>query len=56
MTKDEDWLLAPVLAGMIRYDSLLDGSVDLFDIARMNEALAVQSENRWRAGEAARKK
>ncbi|MFG0231746.1 DUF6889 family protein [Achromobacter sp. 413638] len=41
----EDWLLAPVLRGHIHYDRLLDGSVDLADIALMNDAAAVQADN-----------
>ncbi len=51
----ESWLLAPVIAGMCRYESLLDGSVGLFDIARMNDALAARAENEWRMREAARR-
>ena len=55
MAGGEDWLMRPVLAGMCRYESLRDrsGLVRLFDIARMNEALDVQSENEYRAREAA---
>jgi hypothetical protein len=41
----EDWMLAPVMAGMCRYESLLDGTLDLADIALMNDALAVRSDN-----------
>lgn len=40
-----DWLLQPVMRGMCRYESLKDGSVDLCDIAIMNEAIAVHEEN-----------
>lgn len=50
----EDWLLAPVVAGMVKYESLLDGTVGLIDIARCNDALAARSENEARAIEAAR--
>lgn len=44
-----DWLLAPVLAGMCKYESLKDGALNLHDIARMNDALAVRAENERRA-------
>jgi len=50
-----DWLMRPVLHGMIRYTDLLDGSLNLVDIARMNDAIDIQAENRRRAEEAARK-
>lgn len=46
------WLMRPVLAGAIRYESLKDCSVDLEDISRLNEALDVQAENERRAYEA----
>lgn len=38
-------VLRPVLAGMCKYESLLDGTLDLADIALMNDALAVRAEN-----------
>lgn len=41
----EDWLMAPVVAGLCRFESLKDGSLDLADIAFMNDALAVRSDN-----------
>jgi hypothetical protein len=47
----EDWLLAPVIAGMCRYESLKDGTLDLSDIALMNDALAVRADNEDRARE-----
>ncbi len=40
--------MRPVLRGLCRYESLLDGNLDLYDIARMNEALDVQDENERR--------
>jgi hypothetical protein len=49
MSDNEDWLLAPVIEGMCKYESLLDGTIDLFDIARMNDALTVRAENNSRA-------
>ena len=46
LPQGEDWLLAPVLAGMCRYESLSDGTLSLADIALMNDALAVRHDNR----------
>lgn len=48
MMGEEDWLLRPVLAGMCRFESLIDGTLTLEDISLMNEALDVQQENEWR--------
>jgi hypothetical protein len=42
----EDWLLRPVVRQMCRYESLKDGTLDLCDIALMNEALDVIEDNR----------
>lgn len=52
MGSGEDWLLRPVLDGMCRYESLKDGSLDLEDVARMNDALDVRCENERRLHEA----
>jgi hypothetical protein len=41
----EDWLLRPVLAGVIRYESLLATELTLLDVAIINDALDVQGEN-----------
>jgi hypothetical protein len=51
MADNEDWLYRPVLEGLIRYESLKDCTLDLVDIANLNEALEVRSENekRYRA-------
>jgi len=48
MGAKEDWLMRPVLEGLCRYESLIDGTLDLFDVARMNDALDVRSENERR--------
>jgi hypothetical protein len=40
-----DYLLAPVIAGMCKYKSLLDGTIGLADIALMNDALACKADN-----------
>jgi hypothetical protein len=52
MPDDEDYLMRPVISGMLRLESLLDGSVDLEHIAWANEALSVQAENERRYREA----
>ena len=48
MAGGEDWLLRPVLEGMCRFESLKDGSLSLFDLLLMNEALDVKYENERR--------
>jgi len=52
MAEDVDWVLRPVGRGMCKYESLLDGTLDLVDLARMNEYLDVQDENEWRLRDA----
>jgi len=49
-----DWLFQPVQYGWCKYESLIDGTLDLADIAAMNEAIAVHEENRARIQAAAR--
>lgn len=59
MQEEEDWLFRPVLRGLIKAESLQDGTVDLAFIALLNEALDVEHENsyrRERAAEAKRKR
>lgn len=51
MPDDEDWVMRPVLKGMCKYESLIDCTLSLRDIARMNAALAVQDENERRVRE-----
>lgn len=48
MAEGEDWLLRPCIEGMCLYESLKDGTTDLCDIAKMNEALDVRAENEKR--------
>lgn len=55
MPHGEEWLLRPVTRGMCKYESLKDGTIDLEDIARMNAALDVQTENENRQQKAADK-
>ena len=45
MTDGLDILMRPVLRGMCRYESLLDGTISLEDVLIMNEALDVLDEN-----------
>ncbi|GHE75747.1 hypothetical protein GCM10019059_38900 [Camelimonas fluminis] len=54
MPDDEDWLFRPVLRGMCRYESLVDGTRDLADVATINDVIDVQDENSRRAEAAAR--
>jgi hypothetical protein len=55
MGDKEDWVMRPVLEGMCKYESLKDGTVDLEDIARMNDALDVRQENENRYRKASEK-
>lgn len=48
MNSGEDWVLQPVLSQLCKYESLKNGALDLVDIARMNDALAVSNENQAR--------
>lgn len=48
MADGEDWFMRPVLAGLCHYESLIDGTLTLFDVVRMNEALDVREENTYR--------
>lgn len=52
MTDDEDWVMRPAIEGVCLYESLKDGTLDLEDVARMNEALDVRCENERRFKEA----
>lgn len=52
MPNGEDWFMRPVIEGMCKYESLKDGTLDLNDVAAMNEALEVKYENDVRYREA----
>ena len=52
MADGEDWLMRPVLSGLCKYESLLDGTLNLVDIKRMHDALDVKEENEFRARKA----
>lgn len=47
MPNGEDWLLRPVIKGMCKYESLLDCTLKLNDIALMNDALDVVADNEF---------
>jgi len=44
--------MRPVLAGLCKYESLKDGTLDLEDIMLLNDALDVKNENERRYSEA----
>ncbi len=48
MAGGEDWVMLPVLRGLCVYKDLKDGSLSLYDVALMNEALEVEGENQRR--------
>lgn len=48
MADNEDWVLRPALEKMCLYESLIDGTLGLEDVARMNDALDVRYENELR--------
>lgn len=54
MNEGEEWVMRPVLEGLCRYESLIDGTLDLADLDRMHEALDVRAELRARYEEAQR--
>lgn len=45
---NEGWLLRPVLEGLCQYESLINCTLSLYDIAVMNDALDVKAENEYR--------
>lgn len=48
--------MAPVGAGLCKYESLIDGTLDLSDVARMNDYLACKADNEELAQAAQRNK
>lgn len=52
MASGEDWLLRPVLRGLCSYESLKNCTLDLCDVAVLNEAIDVEETNRVRVQEA----
>jgi hypothetical protein len=45
MTDGEEWMMRVVVEGVCKYESLIDGTLNLKDVARMNAALDVKYEN-----------
>jgi len=43
--------MRPVIAGLCKFESLKDGTIDLADLALMNDALQVQHDNQLLAQE-----
>ncbi|WP_286963843.1 hypothetical protein [Methylobacterium sp.] len=52
MPDGEEWYLAPIPLGYYSYPDLLNGTIHIEDIAEINDAMRVESENRWRLNEA----
>jgi hypothetical protein len=48
LPNEEDYLLRPVLRGLCSYESLKNGTLDLADIALLNDAIEVAEENERR--------
>jgi hypothetical protein len=44
--------MRPVIEGMCKYESMLDGTITLYDVSLMNDALDVKAENERRYHEA----
>ena len=49
MVEEEDWLFRPVFRGLIKGESLIDGTVDLHYIALLNEGIDVEQDNQFKA-------
>jgi hypothetical protein len=49
MNDDADFLWRPILEGIFSGESLINGTIDLMDIAEAHDALDVRSENERRA-------
>ena len=48
MGQNEDWVMRPIAEKMCSYESVKNYTIDLADIAAMNEALDVRVENERR--------
>ena len=40
-----DFIMRPVIRGLVSYEALVDGRIRMVDLARMNDALDVFDEN-----------
>ncbi len=54
MRTERDWLFKPVLAGYLKAESLIDGTVDLEFLLELHEAMDVKAENDARYQDATR--
>ena len=52
---DLDYMMGPVEAGMCKFESLIDGTLDLSHVDLMNDTLRAKSENEARAHDAFRR-
>lgn len=53
MPDGEDWLWRPMAEGLCKYESIIDGTLGLEDIATMNNVLDVKYTNQARLQQAA---
>ena len=56
MADNEDWVFRPVFRGLLKAESLKDGTVDLEYVALLNEAIDVEIENNLRQHRALEKR
>ena len=55
LPNDMDWFWRPMMRGLCRYESLVDGTMHIEDVATMNAVLDAADENQHRAVKAAEK-
>lgn len=48
MPEGTDWLYRPMTEGYCKYESLIDGTLDLADVAELNDIISVRDENQAR--------
>ena len=48
MSDESDWVMRPVMRKLIKYGELLNGSLTIMDLGRLNEAIDVLNENERR--------
>jgi Family of unknown function (DUF6889) len=54
MPDNTDFLMLPVMLDKCHYESLLNGTLTLVDIARLHDAISVMDENARRLSEASK--
>jgi len=55
MADGEDWLMRPVLRGLVPYRTMIKPGLTLEDFARMIDAMEVEAENQYRIQQALKK-